>query len=131
MWAVSDHYLATIGRPHANRVYLEILRDGLSMGAIRGAFTDPITGNPLYLVDGSVSVDKTAIRRSAQLTLLDPTGRLLPDSVADLLAPYITEVRPWVGCRYWDAPLPAMSTAVTGLGTPYSPVLQADEEYAP
>jgi hypothetical protein len=128
MWPVTDRYLDTIARPHAQRVYLEIIRDGQKIGEIKGSFTDPDTGNPLYLLDGAVQVDKTTIRRSAQITLLDPVGSYLPDSVGDLLSPYVTELRPWVGVRYWDALLPALSTTVSGSG---NPVLQTETEYVP
>lgn len=55
-------------------------------------------------VGGHVDVSRQAIRRSGSLDLLDVSGVAgNPDEVSDLLAPMVTEVRPYVGMVYPDA----------------------------
>lgn len=49
------------------------------------------------LVDGSVSVDDVAVRRSCDLRLVDINGVLTPSDARDLLAPKGTEVRIYKG----------------------------------
>src|SRR5215831_2724304 len=107
MWPVTQLFLDTLAKPHTQRCFIQIIKDGkVTATQIGGSITDAASGNPLYLVDGSVQVDKTTIRRSAGLDLADPSGLLIPENVEDLLAPYVTEIRPWIGVRYWNAPIP-------------------------
>ena len=129
MWPVSSHYLATLARSHQQTVYLEVLKDGQVIKTLQaGEITDPATGLPTSTIGGKIDVSKTTIRRAGTVTFLDASGQLLPESVADLFAPYVTELRVWAGVRYWDAPLPALATSTTGLGVP---ALQADTEFVP
>jgi hypothetical protein len=105
MWPVSQRYLDTLARSHTQLSYLEFLRDGDTFATMTsGVMRDPVTGSPVSSIGGSVQVDKTTIRRNCTISFVDVDGDLLPDSVEDLLAPFVTEIRAWVGVRYWDAP---------------------------
>ena len=73
-----------------------------------GKMIDPNTLLPLRITGGSVQVSRTTIRRTCTVTTVDPSGILPPETVYDLLAPYSTEIRLYVGVRYWDAPLPTL-----------------------
>ncbi len=130
MWPVSDHYLATLARSHMRLSYIEVLKDGVVVATENaGVVVDPATDLPVSSIGGSVSVDRSTVRRAMQLQLLDVSGLLLPNDVSDLLAPFTTEIRIWVGLRYWDAPLPALGPPPTGTGG--SPTLQVETEYVP
>lgn len=105
MWPASDRYLATLKRSHTQVYKLDVLKGGAVVASItNGTLKDPNTGSQGSFLGGSVDVSSTAIRRNATIQLLDPTGTLTPDSTGDLLAPYITDVRIWVGVQYWDEP---------------------------
>lgn len=58
----------------------------------------------LYVIDGSVTVDRTAqFRRTATLNCIDPLNEFMPeDGAVNGLTPYGTEVRPYRGVRYQD-----------------------------
>ena len=52
---------------------------------------------------GQVDVDRTAtVRRRLALTCADPLGDLTPERAGDLLTPYGTELRPYMGVVYDD-----------------------------
>lgn len=57
--------------------------------------------NPLYVTDGKVSVfDQAELRRTFEVTLPDPTGSLVPQTVGDLLDPASgNEIRLEAGLR--------------------------------
>jgi hypothetical protein len=86
MWPTSARYsevLTSGSRRWATRV--EVLYAGDRVASLD------------VVLDGSVSVNRTAVRRSLKLTLVDPTGALTPTSARDLLAPKGTELRIWRG----------------------------------
>lgn len=127
MWPVSQRYLDTLARSHTQLAYFEILHDGDVVAAIKGGtILDPKTGEPLYTVSGSVNVSSTVVRRSGSITFADPTGALTPLRDGDLLAPYVTEVRCWVGVQYWNETeaifggQPWFAPAVTGSGSSFT-----------
>lgn len=98
MWVVSDAFNETLlssARTWRNRI--EVLYDGDIVTSIN------------VLADGSVSVDSVAVRRSADLTLVDIDGQLTPASARDLLAPRGTEIRIYKGLlvngAYEEVPL--------------------------
>lgn len=98
MWSVSDAFHAQLlasTRTWRNRV--EVLYNGDVVTSIN------------VLADGSVTVDDVAVRRSADLTLVDIDGNLTPASARDLLAPRGTEIRLYkgllVGGAYEEVPL--------------------------
>jgi len=129
MWPVSQRYLDTIARSHTRLSKIELLKDGNVVAAEQGGvIVDPASGTQMSSIGGSISVDKTTIRRAGAMQLFDASGLMLPTDVSDLLAPFTTEIRIWIGVRYWDAPLPAVgpSPIITG-----SPTLQVDSEYVP
>lgn len=134
MWAVSDRYLATLARSHTQRCYVDILHDGQVVATLTdGVIIDLGSGEPANLIGGSINVDASAIiRRVGSINFLDVSGQLTPTDVDALFAPFITEIRVWIGVRYWDAPLPAIndpfaSPSVSGTGF----AVQADTEYVP
>ncbi len=61
------------------------------------------------ITDGKVEVDDVAVRRSLDLTMVDPTGELTPVAARDLLAPKGTEIfisrGLWVDTDYEWVPL--------------------------
>jgi hypothetical protein len=110
MWPASAHYFETIKRSHTRLSYVELLKDGAVVATQQaGLVIDPGTGDPVSSIGGAITVDKTTIRRAGTMQLLDVSGLLLPNDVADLFAPFVTEIRTWIGARYWDAPLPAVN----------------------
>lgn len=131
MWPLSDEFLATNVRTHSRQYYLEILKDGRTVSTLQGGViydTDLThTGHPgtvvpqamssAQLLGGTVTADKTTIRRSGTVSFLDVFGQLMPYDVDDLFAPYVTEIRLWHGVRYWNAPIADISTG-PGLSTP-------------
>jgi hypothetical protein len=129
MWPVTQRYLDTLTRSHTQVSYMEIIKDGVVAATLSsGSLLDPTTGLSLSSIGGSVQVSKTTIRRSCTVVLLDVSGQLMPSDAGDLLAPYVTEIRLWVGVRYWDAPLPAVSSSPF-TATPSS--LDPETEYVP
>ncbi len=57
----------------------------------------------LIVLAGQVDVDRTAsVRRRLTLTCVDPLGTLTPERAGDLLTPYGTELRPYMGVVYED-----------------------------
>lgn len=118
MWPVSQRYLQTIARSHDQLVKIEVLKDGAVLTTLEaGVLIDPITGQITQNIGGSIAVDKTTIRRSGTINFLDLSGLLLPDDAADLFAPYVTEVRAYVGVKYWDAFLPTEVPEYVPVGT--------------
>ncbi len=82
MWPTSDRYsevLASGNRRWATR--LEVLYEGEAETTLD------------VVVEGDVSLDDVAVRRSLNLTLVDPHGDLTPTTAKDLLAPKGTEIR--------------------------------------
>jgi hypothetical protein len=127
MWPVSQHYLDTIARPHTQLAYVDVLKDGAMIASsFGGLLVDPDTGQTAQTLSGSVSVDKTSIRRSGSVTFLDVSGQLMPQDVDSLFAPFSTEIRIWVGVRYWDSPLAAVTDPATNITT-----LPVDTEFVP
>lgn len=59
----------------------------------------------LPAIDGSVDVDRSAAyRRKVSVDCVDVTGQLTPRKNGELLTPHGTELRPYRGVRYSDAP---------------------------
>jgi len=55
----------------------------------------------LNVISGSVSIDRTAqVRRQCSVSLIDPTGRLVPQAAGDQLAPYGNELILYRGVTY-------------------------------
>ncbi len=82
MWPTSNRFsevLASDSRSWATR--LEVLYEGEAQTTLN------------VVVDGSVSLDDVAVRRSLRLRLIDPHGDLTPATAKDLLAPKGTEIR--------------------------------------
>lgn len=118
MWAVTRRYLDTIARSHQQLVKIEILKAGNVITTLQsGVLIDPITGLVTQNIGGSVNVDKTTIRRSGTINFLDLSGQLLPNDASDLFAPYVTEMRVWIGVNYWDAFLPTEVPEFVPVGT--------------
>lgn len=58
----------------------------------------------LKTIDGNVNVDRTAaVRRTATINCVDPTGLLVPSGNTGLLVPYGTRVRPYRGVKYHNS----------------------------
>jgi hypothetical protein len=127
MYPVSQRYLDTIARPHTQLAYVDVLKDGnLIATSFGGTLVDPQTGAVAQPISGNITVDKTSIRRAGNLTFTDVSGQLVPQDVDSLFAPFSTEVRVWVGVRYWDSPLAVITDPTTNVTT-----LQVDTEFVP
>jgi hypothetical protein len=104
MWPVSDRFLQTLARSHERRTFVEILRNGTVTDVLDSTtLPDPATGTLIQSVAGSIQVDRTAVRRSGTVNFLDISATASPAEAISLFPPLITEIRPWVGVRYWDA----------------------------
>jgi hypothetical protein len=122
MWPATQRYFDTLARSHDQIVKIDILKQGSVYVSLNDGFIiDPNTGKRVSTIGGSISVDKTTIRRNGNVVFIDPSGQLLPDSASDLFAPYVTEIRAWVGVRYWDAyetePLTSDNSEYVPVGT--------------
>ena len=104
MWPVSQRFIDTLSHSHERRAYVEVLQDGAVITTLN-AFTmpDPATGSLVQSIGGSVSVDRRAVRRSGTINFLDISPDANPSDVLDLLQTLVTEIRPWVGVKYWNA----------------------------
>jgi hypothetical protein len=119
MYAVSQRYLDTLARSHEQYSYLEILQDGDVVATLYNELViDPYTQSKVQNIGGSISVGPDNIRRSGSVNIVDASGLILPDQISDLLAYVKSEIRPWVGLRYWDA-------------TPEEIRLGTDKEFVP
>jgi hypothetical protein len=103
MWPVSQRYLDTWARSHTQFVCLDILQRGAAVTSLTsGVIPDINSTNVLQLLGGSVSVSNTAMRRSGSIQFIDTSGTFAPQSADDLLSPFRTEMRLYVGVQYWD-----------------------------
>src|SRR5947207_2952596 len=104
MWPVTQRFIDTLSHSYERRAYVEVLQDGVVITTL-DAFTmpDPVTGSLVQSIGGSVSVDRRAVRRSGVINFADISPDANPSEVLDLLQPLVTEIRPWVGVKYWDA----------------------------
>lgn len=96
MWPISARALESLARSSRRTARVDILRDGELARRVDGS------DSSLVLTGGSVKVDRSAIRRDGSVTLVSTSGTLLPDEATDLFAPFIGELRIWVGVQYWD-----------------------------
>jgi Domain of unknown function (DUF5047) len=86
MWLTSDAYATALvaGSRHWS-TKVEVL------------YSDAVVTTLTVVTDGAVDVDEVAVRRSLNLTMVDPDGTLTPADARDLLAPKGTEVRVYKG----------------------------------
>jgi hypothetical protein len=83
----TDRFLEEIRRSHEVYSYVEVKAPNQEV--IR-----------LPATDGTVSVDRTAaVRRTCDITCVDPLGTLVPKGQDSPLTPYGTEIRPYRGVR--------------------------------
>jgi hypothetical protein len=105
MWPVSSRFIDTLSRSHERRAYVEILHDGVVTATLNSTLLpDPVTGALVQSIGGSIQVDRTAVRRSGTVNFLDISANADANDVLDLFPTLVTEIRPWVGLHYWDAP---------------------------
>lgn len=87
-----------VTQSHQMIVRVDVLRRGETVLTIDGG--TPATGG---VTDGSVQVERSLIRRTAQLTLVDPGDKsLVPSTPGHPLSVYGNELRIWRGVRYAD-----------------------------
>lgn len=84
-------------------VKAEVLRDGVVVQIIEGNTVIGGDGSTTSIIGGSVTAERSTVRRRCTLELLDEDRALMPTSAADLLAPLRTEIRLWRGLIYPDA----------------------------
>lgn len=60
-------------------------------------YSDSVVATLDVVADGAVDFDEVAVRRSLNMTLVDPDGTLTPADAKDLLAPKGTEIRAYKG----------------------------------
>jgi len=104
MWPVSQRFIDTLSRSHERRAYVEILHDGVVTATLNSTLLpDPVTGSVVQSIGGSIQVDRTAVRRSGTVNFLDISANADANDVLDLFPTLVTEIRPWVGVKYWDS----------------------------
>jgi hypothetical protein len=120
IWTVTARYLETLHRSHDVLSKVDVLVDGKYELTIEGRTVFDSAGHETGSIGGKVDVARQVIRRRCSLTLVDlsATASLTPRTAEDLFVPFVTELRPWRGVRYWDA-----TPAETYAGT--------DVEYVP
>ena len=105
MWGVSQRFIDTLSRSHERRAFVDVLHDGVIVATLDSATVkDPATGSLVQSIGGSVQVARTAVRRSGTVDFLDIGADVTVTEALDLFQPLVTEIRPWVGLKYWDAP---------------------------
>lgn len=104
MWPLTTRLASSLaGSNHEVVNKVEVLQSGDVVLTIVGdTVADPATGADTGLVDGTVDVDRTTVRRRATITLADVTGLLQPADVGDIFLPLRTELRPHRGLMYAD-----------------------------
>lgn len=109
MWPISERFADTLGKGHFVVVKAEILENETVLAELA---TD---GN---LCDGSVKCDRSAIQRTADVTLVDRDGSLTPRDIGDLLVPAGRQIRLWRGIMFNDRlPGGVADTEYVPLGT--------------
>lgn len=91
MWPMSARFTETLGAGHVVATRVEVL-DG-----------DQVIANLTdmgVVVDGSVTVSRSATARSASVQLVDRNGTLTPREIGDLLVPAGNQLRLWRGISY-------------------------------
>jgi hypothetical protein len=72
----------------------------------------------LVALAGQVDADRTAsVRRRLSMTCTDPLGELTPERAGDILTPYGTELRPYMGVIYDDGEIEVCALGVFRLST--------------
>lgn len=107
MYSVSTAFQTEVTRSHAIAVQA-VLYNGDA----------PNTANPLKVKEGYVSVDgNAAVRRTCELTLIDPAGLLTPDIATGIgpAAPYGVELRLHRGVKFADGTTELVPLGVFGL----------------
>lgn len=90
MARMTDRFLEEIKHSHNFVSYVDVIAPDLR--TVR-----------LPATDGEVTVDNTAaVRRSCNITCVDPTGELTPRDPGGILTPYGSEIRPYRGVVYSD-----------------------------
>lgn len=109
MYPVSEAFLEAVTRDHTIATRVDLLATDTTTGQVTVIDLGPIN-------DGNVSIDKrNAIRSTGSLTVIDEDGVLVPDDLADLLAPNGNEFRPWRGVRYPDGSEELVPLATLGI----------------
>lgn len=110
MWPLSARALSSLARSHTQSARIDVLHDGILAKRLGGqdgseipVTFDPLSAGFVPAISGSVNVSRNQIRRDGSCTFLDLSGTLAPTDVNDLFAPFIAEIRPWIGIHYWDA----------------------------
>jgi hypothetical protein len=116
-----------LSRSHERRSYVEILQDNVVVATLNSVLLpDPVTGSLVQSIGGSVAVDRTAVRRSGTINFVDISNDADANEVLELFPTLVTEIRPWVGLKYWDATpaeanpweyVPAGTLVVSGVDT--------------
>lgn len=124
MWPASDRLVASLlENHHSVRTKAEIMVDGAVVVTILGKkVIDPVSGKKTSMIDGSVNVQRSQVRREMDATFVDLStvpGDLTVTDAADLFAPLRTEIRLWRGLEYADA---TPYEKMTGTGVEYWPI---------
>lgn len=85
MITTSPEYQKHVQHSHTKRLRADVEQDGVKVAELQ-----PISG--------SVTIDRNAVhRRTVSVTLVDPTGALIPGGAGDLLAPGQALLKPYLG----------------------------------
>lgn len=114
MWPISNQFVAAISGNHRVATKVEILQNDEVIFDLTAAGA---------VADGSVTASKSAIRRSAQMTIVDRDGTLTPNDFSDLLVPIGNQIRLWRGVEYpaatdvLSSQVPIITTELVPIGT--------------
>lgn len=107
MWSVSPEYLAQIMQPVRRwKTRVDVL------------YANNVVTTLNVVLEGNVAIDNVAVRRSLDITMSDPEGRLTPTAAQDLLAPKGTEIRPYRGLELPDGSYEWVPLGVFGVVEP-------------
>lgn len=91
MWPVSERFRNALTRDHTIVTKAEILEGEIVLAEL---------ASQGVLVDGSVKADRSAVQRTADVTLVDRDGSLTPRDINDLLVPSGRQIRLYRGIEY-------------------------------
>lgn len=103
MQYVTNTFLDALRTNHNVVMRFEFYKPGVSgpIWSSTAMLTD--SDQYLYVVDGTVSMDKKAdIRSRLSMVLMDPTGEAIPTDADALLAPFTNEIKVYRGIQFYD-----------------------------
>lgn len=110
MLTVTAAFLVEVARSHRIATAAQV------MSGVTASSPGVVLNSSLRITGGTVRADvANAIRRSCDVTLVDPTGTVTPAQAGDLLSPYGNEVQLFRGVTYTDGTTETVPLGVFGI----------------